>query len=165
MPAYVQHGLAYGLAGEQIIAEPDRIEPGIPRAVRRQPSPRGSAFTVLLVVAVLRDNELRLQRHDPVVARCDNRGGQHGVEILGLVLAAFAVGTLRATDFVRAMEFRSVQRDQHPPIRHRMASRPPHWSSSAMRSANMGWNLSGSIASSFARIWLSPGILRIPNRV
>lgn len=84
--------------------------------MRRQPSPRGTAFTVLLVVAVLRDNELRLQRHDPIVARCDNRGGQHGVEILGLVLAAFAMETVRTMDLGRAVKFRSVQRDQHMSI-------------------------------------------------
>ena len=44
---------------------------------------------------------------------CDNRGGEHGVEIFGLVLAALAVGTVQAMDLVRAVEFRSVQRNQH----------------------------------------------------
>jgi len=38
------------------------------------------------------------------------------VEILDLVLAAFAVGTVHAMDLVRAMEFGAVQRDQYVPI-------------------------------------------------
>jgi hypothetical protein len=46
------------------------------------------------------------------------------MEILGLVpslgfgqaLAAFAMGAVRAMDFVRAMEFRSIQCDQYVPV-------------------------------------------------
>jgi hypothetical protein len=67
----------------------------------------GRAPVRILVVAVLRHNELgeiRFQRHHPVVARRDHRGGQHGVEILGLVFAAFAMGTVPAMDLVRAVE-------------------------------------------------------------
>src|SRR5271170_5772112 len=64
----------------------------------------------------MNSGELWFQRHHPVMARRDNRGGQHGVEILGLVLAAFAMGTVRKMDLVRAVEFDSVQRDQHMPI-------------------------------------------------
>jgi hypothetical protein len=43
-------------------------------------------------------------------------GGEHGVEILNLVLAAFAVGTVGAMDFVGAVEFRSIQSDQDVPV-------------------------------------------------
>jgi hypothetical protein len=50
------------------------------------------------------------------MTRRHQSGGEHCVEILGLVLAALAVRTVRAMDFVRAMEFRSVQRDQHMPV-------------------------------------------------
>jgi hypothetical protein len=119
-----QHGLANRLAGEQIVAEIDRLEPRIPRAMRRQPAARGTAFAILLVVPILRNNEFRLQRHDPVMSRRDKSGGEHGVEILDLVpslrlgqaLAAFAMGTVRATDLVRAMEFGAVERDQYMPV-------------------------------------------------
>jgi hypothetical protein len=38
------------------------------------------------------------------------------MEIFNLVLAAFAVGTTTAMDFVGAVEFRSVQCDQHVPV-------------------------------------------------
>jgi hypothetical protein len=40
-------------------------------------------------------------------------GGQHGVEILDLVLAAFAMGTVRTTDLVRAVVLGAVPCDQH----------------------------------------------------
>jgi len=111
VPAHIQHGLADRLAREQIVAQIDRAEPGVPRAVRRQPAPRSTAFAVLFVVPVLGHDEFWFQRHDPVMAGCDNRGGEHRMERLGLVLAALTVGTVRATDLVRTMAFRSVQRD------------------------------------------------------
>jgi hypothetical protein len=84
------------LAGEQIVTEIDRIEPGIPRALRRQPAPGGPAFAILLIVPILRDDELRLQRHDPIMPRRHDGGGEQGMEILGLVLAALAMGTVGA---------------------------------------------------------------------
>ena len=110
------HGLADRLAGEQIVAEIHRLEPGIPCTMRRQPAPCSAAFAVLLVVSVLGDDELRLQRHGAVMARRDQRGGEHGVEILDLVLAALAMGAVRTVDLVGAMEFGAVQRDQHMSI-------------------------------------------------
>ncbi len=79
--------------------------------MRRQLAARGTTLAVLFVVRVLGHDKFRLQRHDPVMSGRDNRGGEHGVEIFGLVLAAFALLAVRAMDCVRAMEFRSVQRD------------------------------------------------------
>jgi hypothetical protein len=34
------------------------------------------------------------------MARRDDRGGEHGVEVFGLVLAALTMGTVRAMDFL-----------------------------------------------------------------
>src|SRR5450432_1436585 len=110
MPAAIQYGLAYWLAGEQIVAEIDRIEPRVLRAMRGQPTPCRTAFAVLFVVPVLGHNELRLQWHNPDMAGHHQSGGEQGVKILDLVLTAFTMGTVRAMDLVGAVEFRSVQR-------------------------------------------------------
>jgi len=84
--------------------------------MRRQPAPCSAAFAVLFVVSVLGDDELRRQRHGTVMARSDQRGGEHGVEILDPALAALAMGAVRAVDFVRTMEFGAIQRDQDESI-------------------------------------------------
>src|SRR5712691_3267365 len=57
MAAELAHGLAEGLAGEQVIAEIDRIEPGVARPVAGQPSLGGSVLAILLFRAVLRRDE------------------------------------------------------------------------------------------------------------
>ena len=112
----VQHGPADRLAGEQVVAKIHRLEPGIPGRMRRQPAAGGAAFAVLLVVAVLRLDELRLQRHGTVMTRRHHGGGEHGVEILGLALAALAVGAVGT--MILSEQWNSVpsQRDQHVPI-------------------------------------------------
>ena len=88
------NGLAERLAGKQIIAKIHRLELRIPCAMRRQPAPCSAAFAVLFVVSVLGDDELRRQRHGTVIARSDQRGGEHGVEILDPALAALAMGAV-----------------------------------------------------------------------
>jgi len=56
------------LAGEQVVAQIDRLQPGVASAVTLQPAPNRPALAVLLVVTVLRHDEFRLQRHHPVGA-------------------------------------------------------------------------------------------------
>jgi hypothetical protein len=51
------------------------------------------------------------------MARCDNRGGEHGVEILDPAFAAPAMGAVPTMDLVRTMEFGAIQRNQDPPIK------------------------------------------------
>lgn len=64
----VQHGLAERLAGEQLVAEIDRIEGAVGPAVRGQPAFGGGVLAILLLRPVPRGDERRLQRDDLVVA-------------------------------------------------------------------------------------------------
>ena len=57
----------------------------------------------------MEDDEFRFQRHGAVVAEGDRCGGQHGVEILGLVFATLAVRAVGAVNFIGAVVFRAVQ--------------------------------------------------------
>ena len=57
MSVDLAHGLAQGLAGEQVVAEIDRIELGVARPVAGQPSLGGGVLAVLLFRTVLRRNE------------------------------------------------------------------------------------------------------------
>ena len=100
MSGVPQRRLADRLTRAQILAEVDRAKPAILVPMRGQPASDGAAFAVLFVVPILWDNELRLRRNGPIVAKCHDRGGQHGVEILGSALAALAVGAVRTVDFV-----------------------------------------------------------------
>src|ERR1700690_491920 len=69
MPARRPHRLADRLAGVEIVAEIDGIEPGIAWAMSGEPASRRHALAALLVVPILRHDELRLQRDDPAMAR------------------------------------------------------------------------------------------------
>src|SRR5215207_9317916 len=77
------HRLTERLAGIEVVAKIDRLEPGVGRAVLGQPAPRRPALAILFVVAVLRHHELRLKRHHLAVAGRDKRGTEQGVEVLG----------------------------------------------------------------------------------
>jgi hypothetical protein len=59
-----QHVLTDRLAGIEIVAEIDRIELRITRAMRCEPSPRGAAFAILLLAPVLGRHEFRWRGHD-----------------------------------------------------------------------------------------------------
>ena len=78
-----------------------------------QPAPDRSAFTVLLIVTVLRHDEFRLQRHHPVVLGRHDRRRHQRVEVLGLVLAPLAGRALLAMNLVQHVIFGAVQSDQH----------------------------------------------------
>ena len=77
------HRLTERLAGIEVVAKIDRLEPGVGRAVLGQPAPRRPALAILLVVAVLRHHKLRLKRHHLAVAGRHKRGTEQGVEVLG----------------------------------------------------------------------------------
>src|SRR5258708_28574492 len=105
-----EHRLAERLAREQIVAEIDRIELGVVRAMGREPALRRPVLAVLLLGAVLRDDEFRLQRDDLVMTGRHQRRSQHGVVILHLSLTPQTTRALRAMDVPRTMMFRAVER-------------------------------------------------------
>ena len=80
--------------------------------MRRQPAPHGAALAVLLVLAILWDNELRLQRYRTVVAGADQRRGQQGVMVFHHAIAAFAGRAVRTVQLGRTVILRAIQRDQ-----------------------------------------------------
>ncbi len=112
--AGVEHGLADGLAGVQVVAEVDGAQRGGAGAVAVQPAFDGLALAVLLVGAVLGLDELRGQRQRAGLARGDEGGGEHLVEALRAAVVALAGRAVRAVDFARAEELRAVQGDQRP---------------------------------------------------
>ena len=67
MPVDGAHSRADRLAGEQVVTEIDRIEPGVTGAVSREPTPSGTALAILFLAAIVRGNELRRQREHAVV--------------------------------------------------------------------------------------------------
>src|SRR3954454_12026425 len=84
VPALREHRLAHRLAGIEVVAKIHRIEPGQAGAVPSKPAPYGAALAVLLVVPVLRPDELRGERHRVLMmAGRHDGGGQEGVEVLG----------------------------------------------------------------------------------
>ena len=56
------------VAGIEIVAEIDRLEPRASRSVPLQPAPRRPALAILLGRPVLWGDELRRERHHPVMA-------------------------------------------------------------------------------------------------
>src|SRR3954469_25084049 len=114
-----------GLAGQKIVAEIDRVQPPVADTVPRKPAPHGAALAVLLVVPVLRPDELGLERHDLGMARGHDGGAHHRVEVLGRLAGAGAPRAVRAMDPGGAMVLGAVERDQHvrakPPERRKPA--------------------------------------------
>lgn len=114
--------MAQRLAGEPIVAEKHRTEGGVARAMRGEPALGGGVLAILLLRAILRDDEFRLKRDHAVMPGRHQRGGEHGVETLGFALARL-VGlaaqpgrTLRAADLARAVILGAVERDEQPPV-------------------------------------------------
>ena len=104
---------AHRLVGEQVVAQVDRPEPGILRTMRAQPAPGRAALAILLVAAILRDDELRRQRHDVIVPGCHQRCPQHGMVALDLSVRTPPRRTLRAGDLAGAEIFAAIEGDQH----------------------------------------------------
>jgi hypothetical protein len=113
MPALLLHRLAHRLAGMEIVAEIDRVQPFVAGAVPFEPAPHGAALAVLLVVTILRPDELGLKRHHLGMARSHDRGAEQGVEILGRLTFPGAGGAVRTLDLRRAVVLGTVERDQH----------------------------------------------------
>src|SRR5712671_2838369 len=131
MSAHRPNRLADRLAGVEVVAQIDRIEPDVAWAMGGKPASRRHALAVLLVVPVLRHNEFRLQRHNPVMARRHQRCGHQRMEIFSRAAAALARRAVRATQLRRAEIFRAVERDQHvmpqPPKRLKTAPSFQHF--------------------------------------
>src|SRR5260370_8229600 len=78
-----------------------------------EPASRRHALAILLVVPVLRNDELWLQRNDPAMARRDQRRRHQRMEIFGRAAAALARRAARTVQLRRAVIFRAVECDQH----------------------------------------------------
>ncbi len=103
------------LAGEKVVAEVDRPQALQALAVGGQPALGGIALAVLFLGPVLGGDELRHQGQRHGVARCDGRGGQHGMVAFRFAVGAFARQALRAGKLLRAEVLRAVEGDQHAP--------------------------------------------------
>ena len=112
MSAHRPNRLADRLAGVEVVAQIDGIEPCVGRAVGGEPASRRHALAILLVVPVLRHNELWLQLNDPAMARRHQRRGHQRMEIFGRAAAALARRAARTIQLRRAVIFRAVERDQ-----------------------------------------------------
>src|SRR3954454_5530368 len=157
VPARGPHRLADRLAGE--VAQIDGVQPGVAPAVTLQPAARLSQSCLSCpswgTMNSGSSGTTRLWPGATIVAGS-----------MAWKYSVLSLPRLRWEQFgqwILSEQWNSVPSSaiNTCPSRHRMASRPPHWSSSATRSVNIGWNMAGSMASSFARIWLSPGIFRI----
>lgn len=107
------HRLAQWLAGEQVIAQVDRVPPLRAAAMGGQPAAGRCGFTVLFVMTILRRDELRRQRQDHVVSRGDQRGGHHGMEGFARPIAAHPRRTTLAVDGVGTERLGAVEGNQH----------------------------------------------------
>ncbi len=103
--------------GIEVVAKINGIEPSVAFAMGEEPTARGAAFTILLVVAVLWPHELRRQRQGQIASGRDDAGGEHRVMKLGHAIGAFARRTVATRQFSRTKVFRSVERDQHTPVK------------------------------------------------
>src|SRR3954453_14716142 len=98
---------------------PNRVTPSgtwyqslVAGAVRLEPAPHGAALAVLLVVTVLRPDELRRERDHLGTARGHEGGAQQGVEGLGRLAFSGAGGAVPTVDLGGAVVLGAVQRDQ-----------------------------------------------------
>src|SRR3954454_19878493 len=98
MAALLLHRLAHRLAGIKIVAEIDRVQPLVVGAVPLEPAPHGAALAVLLVVTVLRSDELRREWDDLGMTRSHDGGAEQGVEELGRLTSSRAGRALPPAD-------------------------------------------------------------------
>src|SRR5258708_5733902 len=122
MPAHRPNRLADRLAGVEVVVKLEGRGAWVGGGGGGEPTSRRRALAVLLVVPVLRHNELWLQRNDPAMARRHQRRGHQRMEIFGRAAAALARRAARTMQLRRAVIFRAVERDQHmmpPPTKSR----------------------------------------------
>src|SRR5258708_37671189 len=81
MPAHRPNRLADRLAGVEGVAQIDGMEPCVAWAMGGEPASRRHALAILLVVPVLRNDELWPQRNDPAMAPRHPRRGQQPMGI------------------------------------------------------------------------------------
>jgi len=77
-----------------------------------EPALDGVALAVLLLGAVLFDDELRRERDDLGMSRCDNRRAQQGMIALDLAVATLARLAMRAGDLLAAEILGPVEGDE-----------------------------------------------------
>ena len=92
--------LDHALTGEEIVAQIHRSQGLQARAVLVEPAFDRVALAVLLLGAVLFDDELRCERDDLGMSRCDNRRAQHGMIAFDLAVATLARLAMRAGDLL-----------------------------------------------------------------
>lgn len=92
-----QDQLAHGLSTVQIIPENGYTEVAELIGVRHKPSFSGVGFTVLLIVAILGDDEFRRQGNSNLVGRVYDYGC-NGAMGVGHGPITFSSGTIWATD-------------------------------------------------------------------
>jgi hypothetical protein len=113
MPADSTHGLACDLPRGEIVAEIDRLQMRVLRAVGCEPAGGCTMFAVLLVGAVLGRYELRLQWQRPLDAGGHDHGRDHRMKMLGFAVGAGSAGAVGACELLRAEVLRTIKRDQH----------------------------------------------------
>src|SRR5258708_17040294 len=97
-----------GLTGEEVVAEIDRPIAQEGRAMLGEPALGGAALAVLLLRAVLRDDELGRQRQDLRVAGCHEACAEKGMEALDATVGSAPRGALRAADLARGEVLRPI---------------------------------------------------------
>ena len=166
--ALKQDAATEGLMGVEIVAQKRDVvvqARQIARGLLVQPAFGGGDFAVLLVVAVLRGDELRAQRDGVLLAGGDDHRGDRAVVVGDLAALVFDASNSWAMDVLGGEIPGAVQRDrrraperlegrQHPLLAQRLEDLVIHGKSS-----------SGGTASSVSRIWLSEGISSIWKRV
>ena len=104
--------LDHALAGEQIVGEIHRAQGLQARAVLVEPAFDGVALAVLLLGAVLLDDELGAQRDHLRMSRRDHGRSQHRMIAFDLAVAALARLAVRAGDLLAAEILAPVEGDQ-----------------------------------------------------
>ncbi len=111
--AGLDDSVADRVMGEKVIGKDDRSQMSVVWQMMFDPAVGGLGLTVLFVIAVLRRDELRTQRHHLVVAVGDQSGTQYRMMIRdGVGFLMVCGGALRTPDPVRVMELRAVQGDE-----------------------------------------------------
>jgi hypothetical protein len=110
--------LDHALAGEEVVGQIHRTQRLQARAVLHEPALDGVALAVLLLGAVLFDDDPRIksadrrERDDLGMSRRDHRRTQHGMIALDLAVAALARLAMRAGDLLAAEILGAVEGDE-----------------------------------------------------
>jgi len=108
--------VAQRMARVEIIAEHGDITPPVALGVLADPAFGGSHLAVLLLVAILRRDELGLQGQDAVLSGGDDHRRDHGMSVGDLPISVRGDGTVGAADAVRAVVLRAIDGDEQLPV-------------------------------------------------